>query len=565
MAIDVNFSFEKTDSVDKHSIKIWGDYATFSEIVFNNIDTGQDYAYLVGQGIVNNTNVSYQTAYIAGEILSGYNYEIVVAGGNSNYSDLVTYQVNLTNANNTVSQSHEVNIAASKFVWSDISTYNQKEGYTLTTQTNGVIKYPISTFKDDIVFSNKAQYNISPIYVGTWQSTLQSVITYVSNDYPIRVIETINAAKETTVDASTDLCCFNKAVQVVKDRYDNAKCKNSRLADKYMQDLQEISALYTLIQSSIACNELDNIASYVAEAKKIAEMSSGCGCNTSDGSLIVDIFGNVAYVLDGLEVNVTVTGESPIEVTSDNDNHIVSIDIDALNDELVSSNAFLSLGEAINNVDNNAEVAAILSYLYSATGLPVPESLNVENLSATNIHEAITEIATNIGNLQTDVLQLFQNPDIKIKIPIGYGSGDNFAASSYYVFDASTYLLNTDYWHSIDPNITGVYVAPSSSGLAIFIIILTFSEGNQPTQNDFSIHADVYGDNLSQNTNGLPAELKVLSHGPIGASNYQISVGMVYTWTTPHQIANSTAFELFIEQTFNGASSANIVLQISRT
>ena len=562
MAININFSFERVDG-GLYTAKVWGDSTQFDFVSVLDLSTNQPANWIVANGQVTESNTTYESAIEAGNTIVPKKYQLTINPAEGFEEEV--YIVDLTESNNVVSQSHEVNIAASKFVWSDISTYNQKEGYTLSTQTSGVIKYPISTFKDDIVFSNKAQYNISPIYVGTWQSTLQSIATYVSTVGSIRIVDTVNAAKETTVDASTDLCCFNKAVQVVKDRYDNAKCKNSRLADKYMQDLQEISALYTLIQSSIACNELDNIASYVAEAKKIAEMSSGCGCNTSDGSLIVDIFGNVAYVLDGLEVNVTVSGESPIEVTSENDNHVVSIDIDALNIQLANSGTFDALATSINNVDNNAEVAAILNYLYSATGLPVPESLNVENLSATNIHEAITEIATNIGNLQTDVLQLFQNPDIDIKIPIGYGTGDSFAVSSYYGFDASTYLLNTDYWHSIDPNIESVYVAPSSSGLAIFIIVLVFSEGNQPTENDFSIHADVYGNNMSETTNGLPAELKVLSHGPIGATNYQISVGMVYTWTTPHHIANATAFELFIEQTFNGANSANISLKISRT
>lgn len=544
--MDFNISFERENGASEYTLYTWG--TLFDEVVFYQISADGTQAALpfgFGNGIAPaNDTISEENKVLAGGASAtlfenNTKIKIVVSGS----SETNTYELNLRNVSNTISQSHLVNVASSKFTWSDSSVYNSLEGYDTPAISRSVlVKYPSAAFKDDLTFTNKTKVNIAPIHVGTWNTIFTSTVRYTDSEYGVvSIIDKNIIAKESTVDANTDLCCFNKAITVVKDRYDNAKCKNSRLADRYLEDLNNISSLYSLIQSSIACNELGSIASYVDEAKKIAELGANCGCTTEDGSLVVDIFGNVASIIDGLDSNISIeSSDSSISVSNTNTNWDLTISDGHIEGVIDSYGTITNL---------QSDVTTLQADLNTA-------ETNITNLQ-TNVasnDSDITEINSTLSEHQ-QVINAVSYCDIKVGMSFQTPSdGPEFNNLSNYGVS----------YRDVNLNVTDVEVVPSVTSLyAALNVFLSFDAENQPSTGDLNFSLGIVNGSFTDYS-VFRAHPKLMTAQSLGSTYYVLTVGFVFDYNTSSSIIAKEFFMEYFPSFFYGSNSIQLAIRASK-
>lgn len=315
---------------------------------------------------------------------------------------------------------HNINIPASKFTWSDETSYigsfggtedGTYDSFSFSSVTRSVtISRPESL--SDIAYSDApSQISISPLYVGEWISSATASVSYstpASDDGSyVMFIDNISSSKRTYVENSNDMCCMYSALKNTYNRYNNAKCNNTELAKRYKDDLTHLSNLFSLAYNAVSCAKFEDVSSYVGEAKAIANVSE-CNCSTASGDLILNVFGeSLSQEISGGESSaeapdVSITSASDvISVSESTDNtFVISITDSELNDLIEGLDFLTTL--------NNQIISASTSIALIATGLAEVNddvidvdsfnALSLTNSSSTTISGVLSDMDTAITN-----------------------------------------------------------------------------------------------------------------------------------------------------------------------
>lgn len=315
---------------------------------------------------------------------------------------------------------HNINIPASKFTWSDETSYigsfggtedGTYDSFSFSSVTRSVtISRPESL--SDIAYSDApSQISISPLYVGEWISSATASVSYstpASDDGSyVMFIDNISSSKRTYVENSNDMCCMYSALKNTYNRYNNAKCNNTELAKRYKDDLTQLSNLFSLAYNAVSCAKFEDVSSYVGEAKAIANVSE-CNCSTASGDLILNVFGeSLSQEISGGEgsaeapdVSITSTSDV-ISVTEQSDNtFVISITDSELNDLIESLDFLTDLNNQITSA--NTSIALIATGLAEVNDDVIDvdsfNALSLTNSSSTTISGVLSDMDTAITN-----------------------------------------------------------------------------------------------------------------------------------------------------------------------
>jgi len=439
------------------------------------------------------------------ETISAYNAEWSFAiTDNNDSSNNTTLKIPIEFTDFTPSQTLVANIPASNIKWTDTSDSFTLEGFDAPVGVRTVgVEYPAASNIADIsIPSVYTTYTISPLYIGTWTSTMTKALKYThstygtSQDVSVFFERTKRSIVSQVVENDNGLCCMYTAIKKTNERYEAVECSNKTLADRYSADLDRLAHLFSLAQAAINCGKVSEVQGYVAEAKKIANTTTECACGTADGSMVLDILGNVgsftnpaASNVNG-DVTVTQDGDTFITVNenpegtftlghneSDFNTYIInSSALTSLITSLGTTNSNLSDYESSNDAAvalNAADVDDLEAYVGSSGASTVTDTFDHSN--ATNVTGILDDLDAAITTSNTSINAL---KTLSFRMNVAFPeAGDDFESSSAYNWNNST-GLDADYIHksgnfpSPDTGYSTVYVN-TSNAYAIYNVFIS--------------------------------------------------------------------------------------------
>lgn len=405
------------------------------------------------------TNTTFPISSLNGTFV----FSLGTSANATEYIDNLTVDVLYSGAQSN--QSHTINIPASTIKWNDTSAYPAIDGFgEPVIERTTVISRPES-LGDISPSSDAVQATITPIYVGEWVSTLESKVTHVYNE-DLSIVDTVSSEKRTYVSNSNDMCCLYAAMKSVYDRYNNAKCRNTELAERYRNDLNQVSNLFSLAQNAVSCGKLEDISAYVEEAKLLANINEDCSCPTANGDLILNIFGEtfIAPVSGGEltsdEYLTDVTSNSSIlEVTPSGQVRQLTIDETELSNFIANSESVSSLSSDVTSLSNQySNVAGSVSTLNTVLGASSFDATDFNFSSSETIYGVLDDLDNALNNFSPSVSGL---STLSFTFRYSYINGDVFTDNYPYSLSVnSNFELLSNQYSTTDPNIEKIVFEP---------------------------------------------------------------------------------------------------------
>lgn len=363
------------------------------------------------------------------------------------------YTFTYTVQSSSVDSQITVDIPASRMRVLDTSSYPSLEGFQAPNVTrSGTIERPGNL--SSLNYPNNANFYVFPLHVGTWTFSYTTNVNYSLEGSGNSVVyrEGFYKIKTQHISVENGMCCMYSALKETYTRYNNAKCKNTELADRYAEDLNKISNLFSLAYNAVACNHLADISEYVTEAKSIANTSlCSCSGDASDGDLVLDILGYETVYAgtssdEQQETDVTINSTT-LEVTESPANTFsINFDNALLNTAVEGSTSFNDL------------VGQITALNQSLTALDSTVTSESENLAT--LDAQVTSLQSTVNGLGGE-----NRLEAHFKLRISYpGASDVINSSSGYQIEPSVIY---------DENISSIGISPSSSA---FIIRINFTD-----------------------------------------------------------------------------------------
>lgn len=363
------------------------------------------------------------------------------------------YTFTYTAQSSSVDSEITVDIPASRMRVLDTSSYPSLEGFQTPSVTrSGTIERPGDL--SSLNYPNNAHFYVFPLHVGTWTFSYTTNVNYSLEGSGNFVVyrEGFYNIKTQNISVENGMCCMYSALKETYTRYNNAKCKNTELADRYADDLNKISNLFSLAYNAVACNHLADISEYVTEAKSIANTSlCSCSGDASDGDLVLDILGYETVYAgtssdEAQQTDVTINSTT-LEVTESPANTFsINFDNELLNTAVENSTSFADLVGQITNI--NQSITNISSTVDSES----------ENLAI--LEQTVTNLQSTVDGLGGE-----NRLEAHFKLRISYpGTGDVINSSTGYQIQPSVIY---------DENISSIGLSPSNSA---FVIRINFSD-----------------------------------------------------------------------------------------
>ena len=430
------------------------------------------------------------------ETISAYNMEWSFAiTDNNDSSNNTTLKIPIEFTDFTPSQTLVANIPASNIKWTDTSDSFTLEGFDAPFGVRTVgVEYPAASNIADIsIPSVYTTYTISPLYIGTWTSTMTKALKYThstygtSQDVSVFFERTKRSIVSQVVENDNGLCCMYTAIKKTNERYEAVECSNKTLADRYSADLDRLAHLFSLAQAAINCGKVSEVQGYVTEAKKIANTTTECTCGTADGSMVLDILGNVgsfvnpaASNVDG-DVTVTQNGNTFITVNENPEGTFtLGHDTTSFNNFIVSSTAYSGLNSLIStnatnlsdyetsndtNVGANAlDIDDLEAYVGSSGASTVTDTFDHSN--ATNVTGILDDLDAAITTSNTSINAL---KTLSFRMNIAFPTeNDGFVNSDGYNWDSSNgleaeYIHESGNFPDVTTNYNRVQVMPNNT------------------------------------------------------------------------------------------------------
>ena len=439
-------------------------------------ESGDDYTVsFIKPGLTTATSVTVDDVSVTdlNETISAYNHEWSFSVvDNNDAANNTTIKVPIEFTDFTPSQTLAANIPASNIKWTDTSDSFTLEGFNAPTGVRIVnVEYPPEANLSDVsIPSAYTTYTISPLYIGTWTSTMTKALKYThstygtSGDISVFFERTKRSIVSQAVENDNGLCCMYTAIKKTNERYEAVECSNKTLADRYSADLDRLAHLFSLAQSAINCGKVSEVQGYVEEAKKIANTTTECTCGTTNGSMVLDILGNVgsftnpaASNVDG-DVTVTPSGNTFITVNEDPEGtFILGHDTTSLSNFILSTTAYSGLFTSIltnttnlsnYETSNDSAVGAnatdiddLEAYVGSSGASTVTDTFDHSN--ATNVTGILDDLDAAITTSNTSINAL---KTLSFRMNIAFPDAeDGFENSTGYNWDSNG--LEAEYIH----------------------------------------------------------------------------------------------------------------------
>ena len=185
-----------------------------------------------------------------------------------------------------------------------------------TTLTRShVLQYPPSTGQADVTVTT-ALLQTGTVYTLKDQplqhsATVTTDLVYDPNAN-ISIIDEVTGTGYIDVQCDNDLCDVYCALKCKWTDYDNQKCLNKTLADKYLTEFIQMTSYARMIESAMKCGKGDDISVFTQEISKLSNCDS-CGCSDGDPILITGLGVTIG---GGGNIYNVVSGGSPIVVSS---------------------------------------------------------------------------------------------------------------------------------------------------------------------------------------------------------------------------------------------------------